>query len=47
VEVLERQSLYQHYGPRPRQVTELERKFAAAMGARHALAVTSGTAALL
>jgi dTDP-4-amino-4,6-dideoxygalactose transaminase len=45
---LERQSLYQHYGPRPRhKVTELEQKFAATMGARHALAVTSRTAAVL
>jgi 8-amino-3,8-dideoxy-alpha-D-manno-octulosonate transaminase len=48
LEVLESQSLYRHYGPHPRyKAAELERKFAAAMGARHALAVTSGTGALL
>jgi len=48
LEVLDSQTLYRHYGPRPRhKVAELEQKFAAAVGARHALAVTSGTAALL
>jgi 8-amino-3,8-dideoxy-alpha-D-manno-octulosonate transaminase len=48
LEVLESQSLYRHYGPHPRhKAAELEQRFAAAMGARHALAVTSGTGALL
>ncbi len=48
LEVLESQSLYRHYGPRPRhKVAELEQGFAQAVGARHALAVTSGTAALM
>jgi 8-amino-3,8-dideoxy-alpha-D-manno-octulosonate transaminase len=48
LEVLESQSLYRHYGPRPRhKAAELEQRFAEAMGARHALAVTSGTGALL
>ena len=48
LEVLESQSLYRHYGPHPRhKAAELEQKFAAAVGARHALAVTSGTGALL
>ena len=48
LEVLESQTLYRHYGPHPRHKTaELEQKFAAAIGARHALAVTSGTGALL
>src|SRR5262249_23333723 len=48
LEVLDSQTLYRHYGPRPRhKAAELEQRFAAAMGARHALAVTSGTGALL
>jgi 8-amino-3,8-dideoxy-alpha-D-manno-octulosonate transaminase len=48
LEVLESQSLFRHYGPRPRhKVRELERCFAEAMGVRYALAVTSGTAALV
>jgi len=48
LEVLESQSLYRHYGPHPRHKTvELEQGFAHAVGARHALAVTSGTAALI
>src|ERR1700675_3534007 len=48
LEVLESQSLYRHYGPRPRhKVAELEQKFAEIMGARHALGVTSGTGALV
>jgi 8-amino-3,8-dideoxy-alpha-D-manno-octulosonate transaminase len=48
LEVLESQSLYRHYGPRPRhKVAELEQGFARAMEARHALAVTSGTAAII
>jgi dTDP-4-amino-4,6-dideoxygalactose transaminase len=48
LDVLESQSLYRHYGPRPRHKTaELEQGFARAVGTRHALAVTSGTAALI
>ena len=48
LDVLESQSLYRHYGPRPRhKAAELEQAFAAAVGTRHALAVTSGTAALI
>ncbi len=48
LEVLESQSLYRHYGPRPlRKVAELEQSFARAMDVRHALAVTSGTGALI
>jgi 8-amino-3,8-dideoxy-alpha-D-manno-octulosonate transaminase len=48
LEVLESQSLYRHYGPRPlRKVAELEEGFARAMDVRHALAVTSGTGALI
>ena len=48
LEVLESQSLYRHYGPRPlRKVVELEQGFARAMEVRHALAVTSGTGALI
>jgi 8-amino-3,8-dideoxy-alpha-D-manno-octulosonate transaminase len=48
LEVLESQSLYRHYGPRPRhKVAELEQGFARAMETRHALAVTSGTGALV
>ncbi len=48
MEVLESQSLFRHYGPRPlRKVTQFERAFAQVMGARHAVGVTSGTAALM
>ncbi len=48
LEVLDSQSLYRHYGPRPRhKAAELETGFARAIGSRHALAVTSGTAALV
>jgi len=48
LEVIESQSLFRHYGPRPlRRAAALEKAFAQAMGARHALAVTSGTAALI
>jgi dTDP-4-amino-4,6-dideoxygalactose transaminase len=48
LEVLESQSLYRHYGPRPRRkAAELEQGFAEAIGSRHALAVTSGTGALV
>jgi len=48
LEVLDSQSLFRHYGPRPlHKVTQLERAFAQAMGVRHAVGVTSGTAALI
>src|SRR5256885_11526749 len=48
LEVIESQSLFRHYGPRPlHRAASLEKAFAQAMGARHALAVTSGTAALI
>ncbi len=48
LEVIESQSLFRHYGPRPlRRAAALEKAFAQAMGARHALAVTSGTGALI
>ncbi|HLW46632.1 MAG TPA: DegT/DnrJ/EryC1/StrS family aminotransferase [bacterium] len=48
LEVLDSQSLFRHYGPKPLgKVVEFERAFARAMGARHAVAVTSGTAALM
>ncbi|HEY6103112.1 MAG TPA: DegT/DnrJ/EryC1/StrS family aminotransferase [bacterium] len=48
LEVIESQSLFRHYGPRPlHRATALEKAFAQAMEARHALAVTSGTAALI
>ncbi len=48
MEVLDSQSLFRHYGPRPlRKVAQFERAFAETMGARHAVGVTSGTAALM
>lgn len=48
MEVLDSQSLFRHYGPSPlHKVTQFERAFAHAMGARHAVGVTSGTAALI
>jgi dTDP-4-amino-4,6-dideoxygalactose transaminase len=49
LEVLRSKRLFRYYGPEPgpSRVAELERAFAAHMGARHALAVTSGTAALI
>jgi 8-amino-3,8-dideoxy-alpha-D-manno-octulosonate transaminase len=48
LETLDSQSLFRHYGPRPlRRAATFEQAFAGAMGARHALAVTSGTAALI
>src|SRR6185436_9015944 len=48
LEVLDSQTLYRHYGPRPRhKAAELETGFARIVGSRHALAVTSGTAALV
>lgn len=49
LEVLRSKRLFRYYGPQPgpSKADELERAFAARMGARHALAVTSGTAALV
>ncbi len=48
LEVLDSQSLFRHYGPRPlHKVAKFERAFAGAVGSRHAVAVTSGTAALM
>ena len=49
LEVLRSRRLFRYYGPRegPSKVAELEASFAAHMGARHAVAVTSGTAALI
>jgi 8-amino-3,8-dideoxy-alpha-D-manno-octulosonate transaminase len=48
MEVLDSQSLFRHYGPRPlHKVVQFERAFAQAMGIRHAVGVTSGTGALL
>src|SRR5690348_7949065 len=48
VEVLDSQSLFRHYGPKPLgRAAAFERAFAEAMGTRHAVAVTSGTAALI
>jgi 8-amino-3,8-dideoxy-alpha-D-manno-octulosonate transaminase len=48
LEVLDSQSLFRHYGPKPLgKVVEFERAFAHAMDARYAVGVTSGTAALM
>ena len=48
LEVLDSQSLFRHYGPRPlHKVAQFERAFADAMGGRYAVGVTSGTAALM
>ncbi len=49
LEVLRSKRLFRYYGPNPgpSKVEELEHDFAAHMGARRALAVTSGTAALI
>jgi 8-amino-3,8-dideoxy-alpha-D-manno-octulosonate transaminase len=48
LEVIESQSLFRHYGPRPlHRAVALERAFAEAMGATHGLAVSSGTGALI
>ncbi len=49
LEVLRTKRLFRYYGPNPGEskVAELEKEFAARMGAKHALAVTSGTAALI
>lgn len=48
LEVVRSKRLFRFYGPEegPSKVAELERAFAAFMGAQHAVAVTSGTAAL-
>ena len=49
LEALRARRLFRYYGPQegPSKVAELEAAFAAHMGTRHALAVTSGTAALI
>jgi 8-amino-3,8-dideoxy-alpha-D-manno-octulosonate transaminase len=48
MEVLDSQSLFRHYGPRPLgKAVQFEHAFAKAMGTRQAVAVTSGTAALI
>ena len=48
LEVLDSQSLFRHYGPKPLgKAVAFERAFARAVGARHAVGVTSGTAALM
>jgi 8-amino-3,8-dideoxy-alpha-D-manno-octulosonate transaminase len=48
LEVIESQSLFRHYGPRPlHRASALEKAFARAMGVSYGLAVTSGTAALI
>jgi len=47
LEVLDSKSLFRFYGPgEPGKVATFEREFAEKMGTKHALAVTSGTAAL-
>ncbi|MHB9129864.1 MAG: DegT/DnrJ/EryC1/StrS family aminotransferase [Armatimonadota bacterium] len=49
LEVLDRKYLFRYYGPEdyPSKVAELEQQFAEKTGAKHALAVTSCTAALI
>jgi len=49
VEVIERKYLFRYYGPEefPSKVGELEIKFSAKMGSKHALAVNSCTSALI
>lgn len=49
VDVIRRKRLFRYYGPTdgPSRVAELEEAFARDTGARHAVAVTSGTAALM
>lgn len=49
LEVLRTKRLFRYYGPEagPSKVDALEQAFAARMGTKHALAVTSGTAALM
>lgn len=47
MEVLESQSLFRYYGPKPLfKVAAFEQAFASYVGARHAVATSSGTAAL-
>jgi len=47
MEVLESQSLFRYYGPKPLfKVAAFEQAFAAYVGSQHALATSSGTAAL-
>ena len=49
LEVIRNQRLFRYYGPNPgpSKVEELEKAFAAFMGTKYAMAVTSGTAALI
>jgi dTDP-4-amino-4,6-dideoxygalactose transaminase len=49
LDVLRSKRLFRYYGPNPgpSRVAELEKEFAARMGAAYGLAVTSGTAALI
>ena len=49
LEVIERKYLFRYYGPEdyPSKVKEFEENFAARMGAKHCLAVTSCTSALI
>lgn len=49
LDVLRKKRLFRYYGPNegPSKVAQLESDFAAYMGSQHALAVTSGTAALV
>src|SRR5690349_17862298 len=49
LEVLRAKRLFRYYGPKPgpSMVEELEKSFAQFMGREHAVAVTSGTAALM
>lgn len=49
IEVLRSRRLFRYYGPNPgpSKVAELEKEFAACMGATYGLAVTSGTGALM
>jgi len=49
LEVIERKYLFRYYGPEdhPSKVREFEEKFAARMGAKHCLALTSCTSALI
>ena len=49
LEVLDRKYLFRYYGPEnfPSKVNEFEKKFAAYVGARHCLAVTNCTSALI
>ena len=49
IDVIRNQRLFRYYGPNPgpSKVEELEKAFAAFMGTKYAMAVTSGTAALI